>query len=290
MPGADVLIAAGDADALQAGLHVLNSLTDGPVFLTVPSGTSHPAFANLTGVDTHTFSGPHPAGDAAVQVNLIDPPRGANQVWYAKAWDVVLIGKLFLEGRFPAERIYAAVGAGVKQPRFVRTVLGAPLAHIVGDVHAESARWIRGSVLTGEGVSATRWASYHQRAVHVLPDTVERELLGWTLPKLGKFSFYRTYLSGFTKPSRTYDLRPGLYGGQRALVPVGTYKKVVVTPDIDVPFLLRSLTAGDIEDSISLGLLDFTEEEAALCTYICPSKIEFDELLKQGLAAYQREM
>ena len=33
-----------------------------------------------------------------------------------------------------------------------------------------------------------------------------------------------------------------------------------------------------------------TDEEAALCTYICPSKIEFDELLKAGLAAYQQEM
>jgi Na+-transporting NADH:ubiquinone oxidoreductase subunit NqrA len=30
-------------------------------------------------------------------------------------------------------------------------------------------------------------------------------------------------------------------------------------------------------------------EEAALLTYVCPSKIEFDVILRDGLALYEKE-
>ena len=52
---------------------------------------------------------------------------------------------------------------------------------------------------------------------------------------------------------------------------------------------MKALAAGDLEESISMGMLEFSEEEAALCTYICPSKIEFDVLLQKGLDLYEKE-
>jgi Na+-transporting NADH:ubiquinone oxidoreductase subunit A len=64
---------------------------------------------------------------------------------------------------------------------------------------------------------------------------------------------------------------------------------VIATPDLHVEFLMRAMSAGDLAESISLGLLDLTKEEAALCTYVCPSKIEMDVLLQQGLELYQKE-
>jgi Na+-transporting NADH:ubiquinone oxidoreductase subunit A len=84
-------------------------------------------------------------------------------------------------------------------------------------------------------------------------------------------------------------MRPGVYGGFRGLVPVGAYSRVVATPDVYPEFLMRSLVAGDLAESINLGLLDLSDEEAALCTYICPSKVEMDVLLKQGLELYIQE-
>ncbi|MCO4745755.1 MAG: NADH:ubiquinone reductase (Na(+)-transporting) subunit A [Proteobacteria bacterium] len=294
MPGAAELLGEGDADALQAAVTVLSKLAPS-IHLTVPAGAAHPAWAGLTkgaaglGLQVHEFAGPHPAGDAGVQVNLVDPPRGKNEVWYLSAWDAVLIGRLALEGRFPAERVYAAVGTGVRTPRFVRTVLGAPLAHIVGDVVDEEVRWIRGSVLTGEKVDSGRWASWYGRAVHVLPEAVEREVVGWALPQFGKWSAHRAYPKGLLGSGGTFDLRPGLYGGHRAIVPIGQYAKVIATPDIVPEFLFRSIIAGDLEESIQLGLLDLTMEEAALCSYVCPSKIDFDILLREGLDTYERE-
>ncbi len=288
-PGADVLLDATDKDALQAGLVALKALTDGTVFFTSPAGHSHPALQGLSGVEEHTFKGPHPAGDSVVQVNLVDPPRGAGQVWYVSAWDAARIGKLLLEGVFPAQRVYAAVGAGCKNPRFVRTVLGAPVAHVAGEVIPEDVRWIRGSVLTGDATSSDRWMSYYRNAIHVLPNEVKRELFGWTMPQLGRYSFHRAFLSGFFGGGKPRDLRPGIFGGHRGMVPIGVYRKVVATPDIDVPFLFKSISAGDIEESVELGMLDMSEEEAALCTFICPSKIEFDEMLRSGVRQYIKE-
>ncbi len=283
------LVGPDDGDALQAAVNVLKCLTEGKVHLAEAKGASHPALSGVTGVEKHTFSGPHPAGDPSVQINLVEPPRGTNEVWYLRAWEAVLIGKALLSGQFPTERVYAATGAGAKTPRIVKTVLGAPLAHIVGGANDGAMRWIRGSVLTGEAVDSDRWASFSARGVHVLPDDVPQTILGWATPALGNWSFHKTYLAGFMKASGEYDLRPGVYGGVRAIVPVGYYAKVVVTPDILVDFLFKAIISGDVEESMKLGLLDLAQEEAALCTFICPSKIEFDVLLREGLDLYELE-
>lgn len=287
-PDADVLLGAGDADALQAAINVLAKLTDGPVHLARRKGVAHPALDGVSGVQVHTFSGPHPAGDMGLQVNLVDPPRGQNRVWVIRAWDAVALGRTLLEGRFHAERVYAAVGVGASEKRFVRTVVGAPLASLTGE--SAPSRWINGSVLTGWATSSDRWASYSQRAVHVLPAEVPRYMFGWALPSFGAWSFHKTFLSGFAgAPASGVDLRPGLFGGERAIVPIGAYDKVVATPDILPDFLFKAIIAGDLEESIALGMLDITQEEAALCTYVCPSKVEFDVILRQGLDIYERE-
>ena len=287
-PSGSVLLEADDAEALQAAVDLLRAGTGADVHLTRLKGESVPVVERIDRVTHHAFSGPHPAGDAALQVNFICPPRGSGAVWYLQAWDAVSLGRTVLSGRFHASRIMAAVGAGAKAPRYVRTLVGAPLKHIVGETVAD-ARWIRGSVLTGESVDADRWSSLTARAVHVLPAKVERDILGWAMPQLGKWSFYRAYLRGFGKASRPVDMRPGIYGGHRAIVPIGAYEKVVATPDILPEFLFKSIVARDLEESIQLGLLDLTEEEAALCSYICPSKIDFDLLLREGLDLYERE-
>jgi Na+-transporting NADH:ubiquinone oxidoreductase subunit A len=286
MPGPDVLLSADDREALQIGLDALRKLCP-TVHLT--SSGSHPALQGLSGIATHTVTGPHPSGDPAVQVNLICPPSGGGQVWTCRAWDVVEMGRVLQTGRFPNERVYAAVGAGVAKPRFVKTLMGAPLAHVVGEVKPGEQRWIRGSVLTGDAVASDQFVSHFARGVHILPDEVESYLLGWALPMFGTWSFFKAFLKGHTGANDRVDIRPGKFGGDRAMVPIGVYKKVMVTPDVLPEFLFKSIVANDLEEAIDLGLLDMTMEEAALCTFICPSKMEFDELLKQGLELYERE-
>jgi Na+-transporting NADH:ubiquinone oxidoreductase subunit A len=287
-PGADALITPDDRDALQAGIYALKAMTDGNVSLAVgPEG--HAALTGLDEVEVHKFSGPHPAGDPSVQVSFIAPPRGSGVVWWVRAWDLLQIGRQLLSGEFSNERVYSAVGDGAQRPRLVKTLLGAPLEHIVGETHDRPLRWIRGSVLTGESVDSSRWASFYSRAIHLLPDEVPRKMFGWALPELGTYSFHRAFLSGFSTPKNPVAMNTAVWGGHRAIVPIGVYRKVVATPDIMPDFLFKAILAGDLPEAIELGLLDLSEEEAALCTYICPSKIEFGEILRQGLELYERE-
>ncbi|MEZ4237874.1 MAG: hypothetical protein R3F59_17345 [Myxococcota bacterium] len=289
MPGAAQLLDPADREALQAAIYALGKLA--PRVILAAGEGGHPALSGLQGIELHTFAGPHPAGDPAVQVNLVDPPRGTGQVWTIRAWDAVSLGRTLLGGRFAAERVIAAVGTGVVQPRFVRTVLGAPIRDVVGEVHPGEQRYILGSVLTGTAVTPDRWTAMGARAVHVLPEEVDRSLLGWALPMLGAWSFHSAFLKGLlnARPAGGIDLRPGRYGGVRAILPLGVYEKVIATPDIEPEFLFKALSAGDLEESLRLGLLDLSEEEAALCTYICPSKIQLDLLLRDGLEQYVKE-
>ncbi len=289
-PGPEALLDDADADYVQAGAFVLRALTDGPVFLALAQGPAHPALAQVRGVEVHQFAGPHPAGDPAVQVNYLDPPRGTNQVWWLRAWEVALIGRLFLDGAFPTERTYAAAGPAVTTPRLVRTTLGAPAAGIVGATVDGAKRWIRGSVLTGAPIGPDGWGGFYDNAVTVIIDEVVREPFGWVAPQLHKWSSHRAFLAGFFKASTPLDLRPALRGGVRALVPIEAYRNVIATPDIDPVFLFRSVIGGDIEESIQLGVLDLTREEAALLTFVCPAKIEYDVLLQQALTQYEKEL
>ncbi|MFT7520783.1 MAG: Na+-transporting NADH:ubiquinone oxidoreductase subunit A [Kiritimatiellia bacterium] len=289
-PSPSDLLAADANASIQAGVQVLASLCGGKIFLTQLDGASNGAFQGLTGVEVHTFKGKHPAGDATVQINYIDPPRGQHKVWYIDVVDVARIGRLFLEGRYPGDKVYAAVGTGVASPRLVRTLVGAPVKDIVGDVRGDNLRWISGSVLTGERIDENKFGGWYTSAVHVLPDEIPRRLFGWMMPSFGMWSAHRAFLSGFLGAGKPKDLRPGIQGGLRGLVPVNAYRRVVATPDIEPDFLMKALSAGDLEESISLGMLDMSEEEAALCTYVCPSKIEFDVLLRQGLELYEKEI
>lgn len=288
-PGPATLLST-DPTAFQLGLAAIRKLTDGTTHVSMSHGASHPAFENLSGVELHRFRGPHPSGDPSVQISHIDPPRNGRTVWYIHAWEVERIGQMLASGRYPATKVYAAVGAGVSKPRFVRATIGTPLDQVVGEVTADPARWIRGSVLTGTTAAADAGAGWFARAVHVLPEEVPRRLFGWMGPAFGQFSVHRAFPQAWFRPSGGRDLRPGIYGGHRGLVPIGQYRRVVATPDIEPEFLMKALSAGNLEDSLKLGLLDFSAEEAALCTYICPSKIEFDQLLRQGLDLYEREI
>jgi len=38
-----------------------------------------------------------------------------------------------------------------------------------------------------------------------------------------------------------------------------------------------------------LGILEVAPEDFALCTYICPSKIEFGEIIEHGLTLIEKE-
>ena len=75
-------------------------------------------------------------------------------------------------------------------------------------------------------------------------------------------------------------------GGPRAMVPIGAYERVMPL-DIMPTFLLRALITGDVERAEELGALELDEEDLALCTFVCPGKIEYGPLLRDVLDAHR---
>ena len=71
-------------------------------------------------------------------------------------------------------------------------------------------------------------------------------------------------------------------GSPRAMVPIGSYEKVVPLDVLPTP-LLKSLVVGDVEMAIKLGALELDEEDLALCTYVCPGKYEYGPILRDNL-------
>ena len=59
--------------------------------------------------------------------------------------------------------------------------------------------------------------------------------------------------------------------------------------DILPTYLVRAIQANDIEEAIKLGLLEVTEEDVALCTFVDPCKIDVGEIIRQGLDMYEKE-
>ena len=44
-----------------------------------------------------------------------------------------------------------------------------------------------------------------------------------------------------------------------------------------------------LEEAISLGLLEVTEEDVALCTFVDPGKLDVGVVVRQGLDLYEAE-
>jgi Na+-transporting NADH:ubiquinone oxidoreductase subunit A len=121
----------------------------------------------------------------------------------------------------------------------------------------------------------------------VLAEGREREFLVWTLPGRDKFSLTRTFLSGFL-PDRLFPLDTNQRGSPRAMVPIGSFERVMPL-DILPTQLLRAIAVGDTDAAQELGCLELDEEDLALCSFVCPSKYDYGPLLRQALTRIEKE-
>ena len=121
----------------------------------------------------------------------------------------------------------------------------------------------------------------------MLAEAVEREFLGWIMPGAQKFSIWNVVLGAFErKPALRLDTTTN--GGQRAMVPIGSFERVMPL-DLMPTFLLRALLMGQDERAEKLGALELDEDDLALCTLVCPGKAEYGPLLRQALTRIAKE-
>lgn len=280
-------IIAERKDDFLFGLAVLAKLTAGKVYLCKATGATIP---DSDKVETHDFSGPHPAGLTGTHIHFLRPASMQHPVWSINYQDVMAMGSLFSTGQLDTSRVIALAGPQVTKPRLLRTVLGADIEQLTAGELAdnENSRVISGSVLYGHKATGPHafLGRYHLQ-VSVLAEGYEKEFMGWLAPGSDKFSVTRLFLSHLA-PKKQFGMTTSTGGSNRAMVPIGNYEKVMPL-DILPTHLLRDLIVKDTDSAQLLGCLELDEEDLALCTFVCPGKYEYGSLLRECLTIIERE-
>lgn len=238
-----LVIISTESDAFKHGLTLLTRLTEGKVHVCHASGQAVSSHPNAQ-VTYNEFSGPHPAGLVGAHIHFLEPVSARKTVWHLGYQDVIAIGKLFTLGELWTDRIVAVAGPQVNEPILLRTRLGASLSELTtGRLKDGENRIISGSVLSGTAFSATHGylGRFHQQ-VSVIREGREKELFGWVMPGRDKYSITRTTLGHFFK-RKLFAFSTNMNGGERAMVPIGNYERVMPL-DILATHLLRDLLSG----------------------------------------------
>ncbi len=282
------VVIAEQGEAFTLGQDLLAKLTAGKVYLCTAAGAGLPR-GRAPNIEVAEFAGPHPAGLAGTHVHFLDPVGPNRSVWTIGYQDVIAIGRLFLDGQLYTDRVIALAGPQVDDPRLLRVRLGADLeALCAGQLKAGENRIISGSVLGGRGVRGpTAYLGRYHNQVSVLLEGRQREFMGWISPGASKHSVLRIYLTNFFGV-RPLPMTTTTNGSERAIVPVGSYEKVMPL-DILPTQLLRYLVVGDTEMAQALGCLELEEEDLALCSYVCPGKYEYGPILRDNLTRIEKE-
>ncbi len=282
-------VVTGQEKELQAGVDALTKLTDGGVHIGVNSESASKEFVSLKGVSIHQFIGPHPAGNVGVQIHHVSPVNKGEIVWTIQPQEVISLGKLVLEGIYDASRIVALTGSELLKRTYVRTKVGAQITpYITNNVEAGSLRYISGNVLTGEHISESGFIGSYHNQLTVIPEGDEHVFLGWASAGLKRFSISKSYFSWLC-PKKEYALNANINGGHRAIIMSGQYDKVLPM-DILPEHLIKAIITEDIDKMEQLGIYEVAEEDLALCEFVCTSKLEIQNILRQGIDVMIKEM
>lgn len=277
---------------IQTGIDAVSKLTDGDVHVSYDSATYETTPLNkLENVVKHTFSGKHPAGNVGVQIHHIDPIMKGDVVWTVSMHLLASIGKLFNEGKYDVSRKLAITGPMALPACYVTAVAGVSIKDL-GDYYENSAndiRFISGDVLCGRNIGAEGYLGFYDNQVTLIAEGDHYEMFGWLKPlRSNLFSTSRSYFSWLT-PSKKYDMDTNLHGGVRAFLMSDVYGKVLPM-DLYPVYLTKACLAQDIDKMEKFGIYEVIEEDLALCEYVCPSKIDIQSIISDGIDFMLKEM
>jgi len=293
VPSAEMQVEGHEED-FQTGLNVLAKLTSGKVHLVHGEGSSCSAFAQAENVEKHSISGPHPSGNSSVHIHAISPIRNPEDVvWTIGIPGVIAVGKMISKGHYHYERIVSIAGNGVLEGKtgFFKGRMGLPISALIADrIPQGLIRFISGDPLMGIKVEPNDFLGFYHSSLCIIPENVSREAFHFFKLGTNKYSSYRAYLTGhISPPEEGYNFTTNLHGEPRPFIDGSVYDRVMPmrVPTVQ---LVKAVLAEDFELAELLGLLEVASEDFALPAFICPSKIEMVDIIKDGLRRYSKEM
>ena len=304
----------GRGEWFKKGLEALTKLTPGKVHVCFRNGQSlaHQLsplnFNSLRFVEgcavqlsTHLVKGPHPAGNVGTQIAHIDPINKGETVWTMNPQDVAVLGELVTTGVYRPEKVIAVAGPQIKNPHYYRIKAGACMASIVAEqlfnpaypkMEPPSAvkenRIISGNILSGTQIQADGFLGAYDSLLSILPEGDYYDFMGWLMPGFKKYSFSRTFLSGFTPKLLRWKYDTNTHGDERPLVFTGDFERVFPF-DIYPTQLIKACIVGDIDLMEQLGIYEVEPEDFALCEFIDVSKTEIQHIVRQALETLRKE-
>ncbi len=249
--------------------------------------------------------GPHPAGNVGTQIAAISPINKGEYVWTVGSQDVANIGHWCLTGEYCPTRIISVGGPAAKSPKYYKVICGACIKRI-SDVQlidssypsingsASGTRIISGSVLSGTQIAANGFLGMYDQQVTFIEEGDQYEFMGWLMPGFKKFSFSKTFLSGFARllPIKNYPLptefNTNTHGSVRPFLFTGSFERVFPF-DIYPLQLIKACIVGDVELQEKLGIYEVEPEDFALCEFIDPSKTEIQTIIREALEVLRKE-
>jgi Na+-transporting NADH:ubiquinone oxidoreductase subunit A len=307
----------GKEAMLAKGLEALTRLTDGQVHICFhPGQRLAKRLSTLTSnLSPHYVKGPHPAGNIGTQIAHIDPINKGEVVWTMNLQDVAVLGELISTGIYNPEKVIAVAGPNIKNAHYYRVKAGACLAEITKiqllnpvfpkmeatDTLKEN-RIISGDILSGTQVAADGFLGAYDDLVSILPEGDYYDFMGWLMPGLRKYSFSRSFLSGFLPKStfkpmgitlprfkRFWKFDTNTHGDERPLVFTGNFERVFPF-DIYPTQLIKACIVGDIELMENLGIYEVEPEDFALCEFIDTSKTNIQDIVREALEKIRKEV
>ncbi|HLW31171.1 MAG TPA: Na(+)-translocating NADH-quinone reductase subunit A [Aequorivita sp.] len=280
----------GKERELQAAFTALSKLTKGQIHVGIQNNGSSP-FKGLSNIVLYNISGPHPAGNVGTQINKIKPVNRHETVWTISPQDLVIIGELFLTGKYNPERIIALAGSEVKTPKYYRTRIGAEVSTFVYDsgLKEENVRVISGDVLSGQKISPKGHLSFYANTVTVIPEGNDYEFFGWNKPVFNKMSTSRALTFSWLFPKKVYDLNANLNGEHRAFVMTGIYEEVFPL-DMYPLQMLKACMVKDLDQMEVMGMFEVAPEDFALTEFVCVSKQPHQQIIRNGLDLMYKEI
>lgn len=278
------------AKEFQAGINALSKLTSGKIHVGV--NARYPVsslLSNTKNIQINSYSGAHPAGNVGTHIHKLDPINKGEVVWTINPQQVVLIGRLFLTGKYNPSIIVALAGSEVLKPRYYKVISGIQITPLIDKNLSETkVRIISGNVLTGRKIDSNGFLGFYDSLVSIIPEGDNHEFFGWIKPGFKKFSLSKTFFS-WLQPKKEYKINTNLHGGRRALMITGNFEKVFPF-DIFPMQLIKSIIIEDIDLMEKLGIYEVVEEDFALCEFVDTSKTDIQAIVRKGLDIMIKEM
>ncbi|MDC1217004.1 Na(+)-translocating NADH-quinone reductase subunit A [Flavobacteriaceae bacterium] len=267
----------------QQGINVLNKLVNQNVFLGMDA-THTVSFEKFDNVQFYTIQGPHPAGNLSFHIQELTPINMGDRVWTINPEDIVNLGRFVTEGVFSPQRCVALAGNGLKRARYFSTKIGVEIVSMIKEVKTteSSLRFINGDVLSGKTSSVNGYLGYYNNLISVIPEGNDNRMFGWLPFKDNHIlSLSNTSFSKFFN-KKGFSVDTSLNGEERAIVVTGEMEKVFPL-DLYPMQLIKACMIEDIEKMEALGIYEVVPEDFGLIDYANTSKLEAQEIIKQGI-------